>query len=218
LRGRIRAGFQLPFERTDFSDLLLEFLLGMAIGFVNRLRRFAEVVELAQLVRHARQRGLDRPTNRVLPVGDDAPDRYGQRLLDLLEQGGEILLRRAQEAPGEQNLPGQTVAQDPHDLMAHVGLQAVEGQQHAPLRQQAVLQPALIGQAQGEQLFIALHEVGDRALGNVEPPLAERVVDFGNGLVSSIALCADPRDHREPELAVGERPAALLFRPIGLVI
>ena len=218
LRGRIGARFELPFERPDFPDVLLEFLLGMAIGFVNWLRRFAEVVEVAQLVRHAWQRGLDCPANRVLPVGNDAPDRHGQRLLDLLEQGGEILLRRAQETPGEQDLPGQTVAQDPHDLVAYVGLQAVEGQQHAPLRQQAVLQPALIGQAQGEQLFIALHEVGDRALGNVEPPLAQRVVDFGHGLMSRIALRADPRDHRKPERAVGERPAALLFRPIGLVI
>jgi hypothetical protein len=35
LRRRIRAGFQLPFERPDFPDVLLEFLLGMAIGFVN---------------------------------------------------------------------------------------------------------------------------------------------------------------------------------------
>jgi hypothetical protein len=218
LRRRIRAGFQLPFERTDFPDVLLKFLLGMAIGFVNRLGRFAEVVELAELVRHTRQRGLDRPANRVLPVGDHSPDRHGQRLLDLLEQGGEIVLRRAQEAPGEQHLPGQTIAQDPHDLVAHVRLQAVEGQQHASLRQQAVLQPVLIAQAQGEQLFIALHEVRDRALGDVQPPLPQRVVKFGHGLMSRIALRADPRDYLQAEFAVWERPAALLFRAVGPAI
>jgi hypothetical protein len=102
--------------------------------------------------------------------------------------------------------------------MAHVRLQAIEGQQHAPLLQQAVPQTVLIGQAQGEQLFVALHEVGDGALGDVEAPLAERVVKFGYGLMGRIALRTDPRDHVEPELAVGERPPALLFRAVGPVI
>ena len=54
LRGRIRAGFQLPFERADFPHVLLELLLRMAIGFVNWLGRLPKVVKVAQLMGNAR--------------------------------------------------------------------------------------------------------------------------------------------------------------------
>jgi hypothetical protein len=218
VRGRIGPGFELPFERTHFPDVLFELLLGMAIGFVDRLGRFAEVVELAELVGHARQRGPDRPANRVLAVGDDSSDRHRQRLPDLVEQGGEIVLRRAQQAPSEEHLPGQAIAQYPDHLMAHIRLQAIQGEQHAALPEQAVAEAVLIGQPQGQQLFVALHEVRDRALGDIDPAGAEGLMDFGNRPMRGIAVRADPGDHVEPEFAVRERPAALFFGPIGPVI
>jgi len=102
--------------------------------------------------------------------------------------------------------------------MAHVRLQAIERQQHAPLLQQAIPQSLLIDQPQGQQLFVALHEVGDGALGDVDPPRAERLMDFGNGPMASVAPRPDPRDHIEPEFAVGQCPAALLFWAIGSMI
>jgi hypothetical protein len=94
LRGRIGARFQLPFERADFPHLFLELLLRMAIGFVDRLGGFPEIVKVAQLMGNARQSGLDGAANGVLPVGEDASDRHGQPLLDLLQQGRKILLGR----------------------------------------------------------------------------------------------------------------------------
>lgn len=81
----------------------------------------------------------------MLPIGEHAADGDRQRLLRFLEQSGQIRLARAQETPGEEDFPGQTVPQDPDDLMPHVRLQAIEGEQHAPLLPQALLQPVLIG-------------------------------------------------------------------------
>jgi hypothetical protein len=85
LRRRIGAGFQVPFEGADFPHVLLELLLGMAIGFVDRPSRFPEVVKLAQLVGDARQRRADGAPNGVLAVREHPADRHGQRLLYLAQ-------------------------------------------------------------------------------------------------------------------------------------
>ena len=59
--GRGRFGITLPgrllqavLDGTHAADPLLQFLLGVAVRLVDRKRRFAQVVELAELVRHAR--------------------------------------------------------------------------------------------------------------------------------------------------------------------
>lgn len=51
---RLRVGppLNLPFKRTDATHMLFEFLLGMPIGFIDRLGGFAEIMEMTQLVRH----------------------------------------------------------------------------------------------------------------------------------------------------------------------
>jgi hypothetical protein len=73
--GRVDR-FEDAFERADAAQALLELLLGVAVGRVDGLRGFAEVVELTQLVRHAGEHRPDGGLNRRLPVGDDAPDRH----------------------------------------------------------------------------------------------------------------------------------------------
>jgi hypothetical protein len=110
LRHRIGPRFQLAFEGPHAPHLLLELLLGMAIGFVDRLGRFAQIVKLAQLVGHARQRRADGPPDRMLAIGEYAADGDRQRLLDFLQQRGQIRLGRTEEAPGEEHLAGQTIA------------------------------------------------------------------------------------------------------------
>jgi transposase len=214
----IGAGFELPFERPHAADLLFEFLLGMAIRFVDRLGGFAEVVKLAQLMRHPGQRRPDGPANGVLTVGEHRLDRHRQRLLHFAQQGGEVVLRGAEQTAGQQDLPGQAVAQDPDHLVAHVRLQPIEGQQHAALLVQPGAQPGLIGQAQGQQFFVAFHEVGHRALRDVQSAGAERLVQFRDGLMRGIALEAEPGDHVQAELTVREGPATFFFRPIRPMI
>lgn len=71
----VLAAFDLTFGRPDGADLLLQFLLGMAVGFADRQCRLAQIVELAELMRHLRQHFLDRQTDRGLAVADHADDR-----------------------------------------------------------------------------------------------------------------------------------------------
>lgn len=122
LGGRIAARFQLPLQRPHAAHLFLELLLGVAVGFVDRLRGFPQIVEVAELMRHAGQRRPHRAPDGVLPVGDHAADRHGERLLHFLQQPGEILLGGAQEAAGEEHFARETVAQHPEDFVAHVRL------------------------------------------------------------------------------------------------
>jgi hypothetical protein len=218
LGRRIGAGFQLPFERADAPDVLLELLLGMAIGFIDRFGGFAEVVKLAQLVGNARQRRPDGAANGVLAVGEHRPDGHGQGLLHFAQQGGEILLRRTEETTGQQHLAGQAVPQEPDDLMADIRLQAIEREQHAPLLAQALPEAALIGQLQRQQFVVALHEVCHGALGDIDPAGAERLMELRDRAMGRVALAPEPGHDVEAELAMGERPPTLFFRPIGPVI
>ena len=71
----------MPFERSNAADQLFQFLLGMAIRFVDRLGGFAEVVKLAQLMGDPGQRRPDGAANGVLAIGEHRLDRYRQRLL-----------------------------------------------------------------------------------------------------------------------------------------
>lgn len=218
MRHRIGPRFQLAFEGPHAPHLLLELLLGMAIGFVDRLGRFAQIVKLAQLVGHARQRRADGPPDRMLAIGEYAADGDRQRLLDFSQQGPQIFLRRAQEAPGEEHFPRQAVPHDPDHLVADIRLQAIEREQHAPLLAQALPEAALIGQPQGQQLVVALHEVRHGALGDIDPAGAERLMELRDRPMRRVALAPEPGNDVEAELPMRERPPPLFFRPIGPVI
>ncbi len=89
---RVVATFELPLDRPDAADLFLEQDLGVAVGLVDRPRRLAEVVELAELVGHAGQRLGDGLADRMLPVGDHADDGHLQGLFNLADEPGQITL------------------------------------------------------------------------------------------------------------------------------
>ena len=104
-------------------------------------------VELAELVGHAGQ-GLGHGlADRCLAVGDHPGDRHRQGPLDLersarpgrLAGGGE-------QAPGQEDLAGEDIAHDPEDLVADVGLEPIDGQDHAPGLGGEATQPGRIGQ------------------------------------------------------------------------
>jgi hypothetical protein len=50
---------------------------GVAVGLEDRLGGFAQIVKLAQLVRHVREDCLYRRADRLLTIRDDATDRHG---------------------------------------------------------------------------------------------------------------------------------------------
>src|SRR5947209_6225011 len=90
-RLQVVTALDLALDRPHPADPLLQLLLGVPIGLVDRLGRLAEVVEVAELVRYAVERHLDRLADRVLAVGDHASDRHLQRLLDFGDEPGQVI-------------------------------------------------------------------------------------------------------------------------------
>ncbi len=197
------------------AHLLLEPRLRVPIGLEDRFRRLAQVVELAQLVGHAGQHQRHRRADRLLPVGDDAADRHRQRRLDLAQQRREVALRPAQEAARQQDLPREAVAQHPQHLVPDVGLQAIERQDDLLLVAQALAQAPLVAQPERDEFLIALDQMRHRALGDREPAGQQLLMDLGHAAVLGEAQRADQGDDVQAELAVRQRPAALLLGPVG---
>ena len=56
--------------------------------------------------------------------------------------------------------------------MPDIGLQTIQRQDDTALRLQQAPQPPRPGQTGGQQLVVAIQQVGDAALGNLEPALA----------------------------------------------
>ncbi len=84
---------QGAFERSDPAHLFLQFLLGMPICLRDRLRRFSQVVKVAQLMGRIGEHRRDGGANGLLPIRDDAAHWHGQRSLDFAQQRHQITLR-----------------------------------------------------------------------------------------------------------------------------
>ena len=77
--------FQPPLDGADPTHLLLELGLGMPVRLKDRLRSFAQIMELTELMRHARQTPGDRLANGLLAIGDHSPHGDGQCFFDLTQ-------------------------------------------------------------------------------------------------------------------------------------
>lgn len=124
------------------------------------------------------QSGCDTPSrafghrraDRVLTVGDDADNRDDwlialalKGLLGLSVELAQVILARRKKASGQQNLAGKHIAEEPEDLVANIGLPAVAGQHDSPGRSGDPPQPRQVGPREGEQLVVAVQEVGHMA-------------------------------------------------------
>src|SRR2546425_9929012 len=87
--------FQRPLDGACPTHLLFQLSFGMAVRLKDRLGRFTQIMELAELVWDPWQQLSDGLANRLLAVGDHASDRHGQRFGYLTEENGEICLRTA---------------------------------------------------------------------------------------------------------------------------
>ncbi len=101
--------------------------------------------------------------------------------------------------------------------MTPVRLEAIEGQDDLPLRCESFLEAGMIGQTEGDQLFVALDKVGDSALRQGNAARKQVLVDLANTAMLSVTQGADECDHIEAEFAVRERPASFFFRPVGVM-
>lgn len=210
--------FEGALDGPDAAHFLLQAHLGVAVRLEDRLGRLAQIMKLAQLVRHTGEDGRHGRADRLLSIGDDPADRHGQGLLDRAEQRRQIALRPAQEAARQQDLPGQTVAQHPQHLVPDVRLQAIQREDDLALLRETRPQAGLVGQPQRDQFFIPLELVRHSALGNLHAPRQQQLMDLGHAAVLGVAQGPDQRDDIQAELPVRQGPAALLLRAVGAAV
>jgi hypothetical protein len=111
----------------------------MAVRLMDGLGGLAQVVGVAALVRHARERLGGRLADAVLAIGDNRLDGHGQGLTHLDRQRPEVLAGGREQAPGQQDLAGKAIAQHPQAFVADVGPQAIDSQgDAAPLAGEGV--------------------------------------------------------------------------------
>ena len=218
--NRLGLGIVAPLDRAldraDAADLLLELLLGVAVGLEDRQGRLAQVVEVAELVRHVGQALLDGAANRVLAVAHDTGDRHADRGRDLAQQPGEVGRDGREQRAGEQDPAGQAVTDDPQDLMTDVGLQAVEREHDPPLDGQGGA-PRLVHHCR-DQLVVTVEQVGHRALAHRHAALPQGMMDLRHAAVLAVAQGPDQGDHVEAELVLRQRDGAFGFGPVGPVV
>ena len=65
----------------------------MAVGLIDRQRRLAQVVEVAQLMRYAGQGPRHGTADRALAIAEHGLNRYADLVRHLPQQPGEILGR-----------------------------------------------------------------------------------------------------------------------------
>lgn len=99
----IVTSFHGAFKRAHPAHTLLEFFLGVAVGLEERARGLAQVVELAELVRHGGQHGGDRVADGVLSIRDDPSHRHGQRGDGLPQQRRQIVTCPAEQTARQQH-------------------------------------------------------------------------------------------------------------------
>jgi hypothetical protein len=105
----------------------------VAVRFVDRTGRLTQVVKVALLVRDIGQGPGYRFADRVLAVRNHSGDGYRQSVTHLGQQSRQIGDGGRQQTLGQQDLAGQAVTQHPQDLVADVGLQAIDGQHYPTL-------------------------------------------------------------------------------------
>jgi hypothetical protein len=197
---RTALACEAPFDGAYPADTLLELFLGMTVHLINGLGRLAEVVEVAQLVRHIGEHVGDGTADRELAVRNDAYDWYRQGLSHCPEQDCQILLGRGQQATGQKDFAGEAVPEDPQHLMADIGLQAIEGQNDPALRLSDPLEARRVGERESEQFVVAVEQMGDCPGGDGHSPLAQVLIDFRQTAVLRVAQGAYPGNDIEAKL------------------
>jgi site-specific DNA recombinase len=178
-------------------------------GLGARLR--SDGVEVTKLVGHAIEGLLDRLTDRVLTVRDHPDDRHSQRALHLAEQLGQIVLSGGQQAPGQQDLAREHIAEDPEHLVADIGLEAVDGQNHLAGRGSDPPEPRGVREREGQQLVVAVQQIADAARADRHAAADQLGVDLRDTAMLGVAEPTNQGDDVEAELVLrqGETPLRL---------
>jgi hypothetical protein len=101
--------------------------------------------------------------------------------------------------------------------VADIGLQAVQRQDDTALAFQHPPQPPHPGQGRGQELVVAVEQIGHAPLGDVDPAIPQGGVDLGHTAVVAVAQHAHKGDDVQAELVLRQRERALRLRPEGNV-
>jgi hypothetical protein len=184
---RVRAAGELPLDGPHPADTLLQCLLGVAVRLVHRLGGFVEVREVTQLVRHLGQGVGHGPADGVLAVGDPPDKRDGQRLLDRLDQGGQVFLGGRQQAVGQEHFGGETIAPHPENLLPDIGWEAIKRQDDPALGVGDLLEAGGVCPRERHQCLIAFHQRQDRPGRNDDVTPPQLLMDLWDTPVLAIA-------------------------------
>src|SRR5205823_7569315 len=111
------------------------------------------------------------------------------------------------------DLAAEAIPEDPEDLMADIGLHAIDRQDDAALDAGHVPEAFGIGQGQGEQLIIAVQQVGDTPLADGHSSAGQLPIDLGDTAMVGVAERADGGHDVESELALGQCDPTLRLGP-----
>jgi len=113
-----------------------------------------------------------------------------------------------EQAARQQNLAREQIAKGPQDFVSHVGLHPVEGEDDLSLSLEQSVQAGGVGEAQGDQFFVARKQVGYGALADGHLPLFEEAMDLGHAAMFLVAAGSHERHEIQTALGLGqgERP------------
>jgi hypothetical protein len=99
--------------------------------------------------------------------------------------------------------------------MAHVGLEASEGQEAPALGLGETLETSRVGKMEGAEFIVALAEMGDGPRGNGDAPFTQGVMECGETPVLGLAQGADVSHDIETERVCGPGQATFGLGAIG---
>jgi hypothetical protein len=93
---QVAPACEASFNGAYTTDPLLEFFLGMLVCLVEGFRCLMEIMEETELMRHLGEGARHGAAAGQLSIRDHSRNRHPDSLLDLGEEGGEILSGRRQ--------------------------------------------------------------------------------------------------------------------------
>ena len=122
--------------------------------------------------------------------------------LTFAEELGQVGLPRREQAAGQQDLAAEHVSDDPEILVAGVGLEPVDGQDHPAGLGRDRLEPGGVRARQGRQFVVAIQGVADVPLADCDAAADQLGVDLRDAAVLGVAGSADQGDDVEAALVL----------------
>ena len=114
-----------------------------------------------------------------MTIGDDAGDRHGKAGLTSVMRGARSRVEDSKLLASRIS-PLIQVAEHPEDLVADVGLEAVDGQDHPAGRRRSPAGGVRVGAATGQEFIVTVQEIGDGAEAEGHVAAGEFGMDLGD--------------------------------------